>query len=274
LGLFLFKKGEKQVEGIERSKKTIGSTIRKLIPILIFVGLWELLPRIGVLKAFLIPPFSEAIKALVQMIVTGEIVKHITWSMYRAFLGFGLAFLIAIPLGIAIGWNKKAREYLSSFLTLLGNVSPIALFPFFIIVFGIGEVSKVGIVFWGCLWPMLMNTISGVSHADALLIKAARTMGASRTKVLFEVVIPNALPEIYPGIKLSVSNSILMLCAGEMLGATAGLGYLISYSQQIFEMSKMYAAIILIALIGLLFTVILNAIEKKLFVWKLNEAGK
>ncbi|SFB32024.1 NitT/TauT family transport system permease protein [Acetitomaculum ruminis DSM 5522] len=253
-----------------KERKQVARIFRNLIPIIIFLVIWELCPRLGILNKNMIPPFSDAIVALKDMIVSLEIFRHLGWSLYRAVLGFSLALVIGIPLGTAIGWNEKIREFLSPLLTLFGNVSPIALFPFFIIVFGIGEVSKIGIVFWGCLWPMFMNTISGVSHSDKALIKAARTMGASKKTVLFSVVIPNALPEIYPGIKLSVSNSILMLCAGEMLGATAGLGYLISYSQQIFEMSKMYASIIIIALLGLAFTAILNTVEKRVFAWKFN----
>ena len=257
-----------EAAGYTRLLENAGSIIRNLIPILIFLAFWEIAPRVGIVNPLFIPPLSDVNRELLSMIASGEIFTHVGVSLLRAMEGFSLSMAVGLTLGIAIGWNRKVREFLSPLLTLFGNVSPIALFPFFIIILGIGEVSKVGIVFWGCLWPILMNTISGVSNANKLLIKAARTMGASQMRVLFRVVIPDALPEIFPGIRLSASNSILMLCAAEMLGASAGLGYLISYSQQVFQLTKMYAAIILIALLGLLFTWILERIEKSLFIWK------
>ncbi len=242
--------------------------IRNLIPIIIFLIFWELAPKIGLVSPVFIPPFSLAVLSIVKMVKTGAIIGHVTISLYRAFAGLFLSLIVAIPLGVAIGINKKAQDFLNPILSLFGQVSPMALFPVFIIVLGVGEESKIGIIFWSCVWPILLNTISGVSHADYALIKAARVMGASPLKVLLKVIMPAALPEIFPGLKISTAMAIVMLCAAEMLGAKKGLGFLISFSQQIFQIADMYAAIILIAILGLLLNYAVTAWENKVLAWK------
>ncbi|HWQ43199.1 MAG TPA: ABC transporter permease [Desulfosporosinus sp.] len=235
---------------------------------MIFLTFWELAPRVGLVSPIFVPTFSQAVLAIVKMVKSGAIIGHVTISLYRAFAGLLLSLAVGIPLGVAIGSNKKAQDFLNPILSLFGQVSPMALFPVFIIVLGVGEESKVGIIFWSCVWPILLNTVSGVSHADYALIKAARVMGASPLQVLLKVIMPTALPEIFPGLRISTSMSLVMLCAAEMLGAKKGLGFLISYSQQIFQIADMYAAIILIAILGLLLNYAVTALENKVLAWK------
>ncbi|BAL84481.1 putative ABC transporter permease protein [Selenomonas ruminantium subsp. lactilytica TAM6421] len=240
------------------------------VPVLAFFLFWETAPRIGLVDPIIIPPLSADLQAIVTMVKSGVIFNHIAASLGRAGLGFVLSLLVGITLGILIGWNVRIKDTLNPLLTIIAQTSPIALFPFFIVVFGVGEVSKVGIIFWGCVWPILLNTISGVGHTDPLLVKAVRTMGATNWQIIRRVVFPASLPEIFPGIKISASYAILMLCAAEMLGAKAGLGYLVSYSQHVFQNANMYAAILLIAALGVIVNYLLLKAEKYVCHYRLS----
>lgn len=246
----------------------LAKVYRNTIAVLIFLALWEVAPRLGLVNAMFIPPFSTVVLRAIQMFASMEMIYHLVASLGRALLGFALSLLVGFPLGILLGINKKVRTYIDPLLTVLGQTSPLALFPMFIILFGIGETSKVGIIFWGGVWPILLNTISGVAHVDGSLIKAARTMGASKLTVLTKVIIPAAMPEVFPGIRISASNSILMLVAAEMLGAKNGLGYLIFHAKQSFDMPEMYAAIIVIAITGVVFSRLLSWWDRRVLFWK------
>jgi NitT/TauT family transport system permease protein len=242
--------------------------LRNLLPIAFFLLFWEAAPYIGLVNEVFIPPFSGALKAIFNMFLSGEIFQHVSISLYRSFLGLALAIFVGFTFGALIGCNRSVKDFLGPLLSLFSLVSPMALFPFFIIVLGIGEESKVGIIFWSSVWPILLSTISGVSHVDLMLVKAAKTMGASTLQIFKKVVIPSAMPEILPGLRISTANSIIMLCAAEMLGAKKGLGHLIAYSQQVFQIPNMYAAIILIATLGWFLNYLLNIYEEKMLSWK------
>ena len=248
-------------------KETVSRICKALAAIVLFLLLWEIAPRAGIVKAAYIPPFSMVVARTGKLIASGEMGTHLAASLYRALMGYGLSLLVGFPLGILLAWNKKIREYIFPLVRVFGQISPLALLPLFIIVFGLGETSKIGIIFWGCVWRILLGTMSGVSHVDPGLIKAARTMGASQMQILYKVVIPAALPEIYPAVQGAASGALLMLVAAELLGASKGLGYLITYSQQIFDIPEMFAAILVIAILGIIFSFLLEKLGEKLLSW-------
>jgi NitT/TauT family transport system permease protein len=138
----------------------------------------------------------------------------------------------------------------------------------FIVILGIGEVSKVAIIFYGAQWPILLNTISGVKNVDALLVKSARSMGLSRFALFRKVVLPAALPSIFTGLRLAATLSILIIVSAEMMGATAGLGYILTNSHYNFDILRMYDAIVTLALIGLSTNYLLVNLEKRLTRWR------
>lgn len=242
--------------------------VYSLLAIFIFLLFWEIAPRIGLADPAFVPPFSKVMVSLWKMILSGEIFKHIFISLERAIIGFGLAAVISIPLGFLIGWFKKAERFLDPLLQTFRQTSALALLPVFILIFGIGEVSKIAIIFWGVQWPILINTISGVKTVDPLLIKSARSMGASPLTLFRKVVLPGAFPSIFTGIRLSATSAILILIAAEMIGSNSGLGYLIYQSQVTFQVPSMYAAILTIALLGVLVNYILVSVEKRIMKWK------
>jgi NitT/TauT family transport system permease protein len=249
-------------------KQSLQRTLRKVIALLVFFLLWELLPASGIIsKAFFSPP-SEVFEALMRLIVSGELWTHTSISLQRAITGFGLAAIIMIPLGFLMGWHKGFEEIADGLVQALRQTSSLSLFPVFILFLGIGEVSKIAVIFWGAQWPILLNTISGVKSVDPLLIKSARSMGSSATSLFRKVVIPSSLPSIITGLRLSATHSIIVLVAAEMIGAKSGLGYSVINWEYNFMIPEMYAAIVTLALLGLITNYSLVWLEKTTTKWK------
>ncbi|MCX7923555.1 MAG: ABC transporter permease [Clostridia bacterium] len=248
-------------------KKLLGHTY-SLLAVAIFLLIWEFIPKLGLADTTFLPPFSKVAAALWKLTVTGVLFKHLIISLQRAVLGFGLGLLISIPLGLLIGWFKGVERFVDPLLQTFRQTSALALFPVFILLFGIGEVSKVAIIFWSVQWPILLNTISGVKSVEPLLIKSARSMGASSFTLLLKVIVPGAFPSIFTGIRLSATYSILILIAAEMIGSNAGLGFLLYESEIKFEIPEMYAAIVTMSLLGLAVNYLLVAVGGRLTRWK------
>lgn len=247
--------------------KKLGKKLYSLLAVFIFLLIWEVAPRVGLADPVFVPPFSKVIVAFFQLIASGEMFKDVLISLQRAIIGFGLALVIAVPLGLLIGWFDRVEKFLDPLLQTFRQTSALALLPVFILIFGIGEVSKVAIIFWGVQWPILLNTISGVKTVDPLLIKSARSMGASPLTLFIKVILPGAFPSIFTGIRLSATSAILILIAAEMIGSNSGLGFLIYESQVKIEVPNMYAAILSIAILGLVVNYLLVLLGKKIMKW-------
>jgi len=230
--------------------------------------LWELAPRLGLTDPTFLPPLSEVLAAGWAMALNGQLWQHTSVSLGRSLGGLLLAILFAIPLGLAIGWYQRVSSALNQIIELLRNTAPLALLPVFLLLLGIGEVSKVAIVVYACAWPLLLNTINGVRQVDPLLVKSARTMGVSATQLFLKVILPAAVPTIFVGIRLAAASAMLVLIAAEMVGAKAGLGYLIIYAQYSFLIADMYFGIIAITTIGITLNFALERLESHFTAWK------
>ncbi len=242
--------------------------LRRLLGIVVFLLIWEILAQTRLVNPAFIPPFSTVVGSFLELIVTGELAEHVAVSLQRSVIGFGMGLVIAIPLGLFIGWFRKFEFYIDPLFQTFRQISTIALLPVFMFIFGIGEISKVAIVFWGVQWAVLLNTISGVKNVDPLLIKSARSMCASPFTLFMKVILPSAFPTIFTGIRLSATTSILILTAAEMMGASKGLGFLLFDAEVKYQVAKMYAAIIAMAIIGIIVNYSLQAIEKRVTRWK------
>ncbi|OAH57843.1 MULTISPECIES: ABC transporter permease [Bacillaceae] len=242
--------------------------VKQSAVIVLLLLIWEIAPRIGLVDTAFFPSFSDVVKSWWAMLVSGELFAHFTASIVRSLAGFFLALLIAIPLGLLIGWYPLAKDLLNPILELFRNTAALALLPVFMLLLGIGETSKIAIVLFACTWPILLNTIAAVGNVDSLLIKSARSMNISSFKLFIKVILPASVPTIFTGIRMAGTAAILVLIAAEMVGAKEGLGYLITYSQYNFQIPEMYAGIITIALLGLLINQSLCMLERKFSKWK------
>lgn len=248
------------------------NVIRRGTSLVLFVILWEVLPDAGLVDQTFFSPPSKVIKALYDLITSGEIWIHVASSLQRSLWGLGLAIVLGTVLGIFIGWFKKLEYVVDPVLQSFRQLPSLALFPVFILFFGIGEVSKVTIIFWASLWPILLNTINAVKNVDKILIDSAKSLGASQNFIFRKVVLPASLPGIMTGIRLGGTYSVIALVAAEMIGAEAGLGFLVFYSQETFKVPNMFAAITCLAIVGLSFNYFLTFIEARLTKWKSGSA--
>nr|WP_067693929.1 ABC transporter permease [Nocardia jejuensis] len=236
--------------------------------IALFLLLWESAPRLGLVDEIFLPPFSTVVDATIELIRNGQLWDNVSASLTRSLVGFSLALVLAVPVGVAIAWYRPVADFLNPILELFRNTAALALLPVFILILGIGETSKIALVVYAGFFPILLNTITGVRTVDPLLIKSAVSLGFSPLQLFRKVVLPAAIPSIFTGLRMAASASILVLIAAEMFGARAGLGYLITAAQQNFAIPDMYAGIIAISLVGLLFNSILVAVERRLSRWR------
>lgn len=239
------------------------------IAIIIFLIIWEVFGRLHILiNPIFLPPFSKVAEALYGLALSGELWKHAAISLRRSLSGFALGMVVAIPLGLAIGWFKKLEAILNPLLQVFRNMPTLALLPVFVMFFRIGEFSKTMVILWGVLWATLLNTIAGVRNVDPQLIKAARSMGVGRLRLFSTVVLPASLPYIFAGMRISATVSILILIAAEMMGASKGLGYALFFYQSNFKIPEMYAVLIVMAVFGVSLNYTLENIEKRSFRWR------
>jgi NitT/TauT family transport system permease protein len=248
------------------------TTLRRVavasVAIVAFLVLWEIAPRAGLVDPVFLPPFSTVVGAFDELVRTGEMWEHVSASVFRALIGFTIAVGIAIPVGLAIGWYRPVANFLNPILELFRNTAALALLPVFVLILGIGEESKIALVIYACSFPVLLNTISGVRTVDPLLIKSASSLGFSPVRLFQKVVLPAAVPSIFVGVRMAAAASILVLIAAEMVGAKAGLGYLITASQLNFQIPNMYAGIVAIAILGLILNAVLVLVERRLSRWR------
>ncbi len=246
----------------------LGSAVQRSIAIGVLLTVWETFPRLNLVDPTFLPPLSQVLQAWWRLAVSGQLAQHVEASLGRSLSGFGLAIAVAVPLALFIGWYRPVATLLNPVLELFRNTAALAVLPVFVLVLGLGETSKVAIILYGCAWPILLNTISGVRTVDPLLVKSARSLGLSPLRLFQKVVLPAAVPTIFTGIRLAGAYSILILIAAELVGAKAGLGYLITYAQFNFDVPDMYAGIITISTIGLVINQLLVVLERRFSTWR------
>jgi NitT/TauT family transport system permease protein len=243
-------------------------TFERSIAIVAFLLLWELAPRLDLINRTFLPPFSEVIWVGIQYALDGKLLPQVIVSVERAAGGFVLGVVTGVPLGILLGWYPRLERYLNPLLQLLRQTNPVSLFSVFILFFGIGYATKVSIIYWVVVWPILLSTISGVRYVDPNLIKLARSMALSNWKLFTRIIIPSSIPSLITGMRLAATYSFLMLVVSEMVGANSGLGYMIVNAQYLLSVHLLYVGVIVLALLGVASNYGLVALEKKLTAWK------
>nr|WP_294525418.1 ABC transporter permease [uncultured Rhodopila sp.] len=242
-----------------------------LLGLAFFVFLWWFANSTGVLNPkFLSPPQTVLMTLIAGVLPDGDIWPEIWPSLGRGLEGFAIALALGILGGIFVGSFTLLEKFLAPILLFFRNLSILALFPVFLLFFGIGEESKIAIVAWASFWPIFISTTSAVKGVERILINAARTLGAERLYIFAHVVLPAAVPNIFPGIRLAASYAFTALVAAEYLGATEGLGIYIRASQERFEIPSMYAGILVLGLIGVAINLVLTGVEQRVTRWQLG----
>lgn len=226
-----------------------GITPKMISPLLLLL-IWELCVRLGWLDDRLVAPPSLVFVELWKLTLNGQLIAALSISLMRAAAGFALAAVGGIVLGILMARLRAVEIFFDPLVELFRPVSPLALFPLFILWFGIGETSKVFIIAFACCFPVILNTYAGVRSIDKTYFRASRTLGASATEIVRTVVLPCSLPHIFTGLRLAWGIALIVIIAAEMIGAVRGIGYMVLESEQTFRIPRLFGSIVVIGLLG------------------------
>src|SRR5579864_6526306 len=243
------------------------STVRGLLSLLVVGILWELAGRSG-RWPLIIAPISDIWSKFVQLAATGELWRHVVVSLNEFFVGFAIAAVFGIALGIAIASSNTIKDVVDPWVSAVYATPTVALAPLFIFVFGIDAPSKMAVVFLLAVFPIIINTATGITSTDQIFIEAARSFSANKVQIFQKVLIPSALPFIVAGLRLGIGRGLVGVVVGEFIGARAGLGYLIFKSSQGFQIDAMWVGVFLLAGTGVLAVSILQRIERRMAPWR------
>jgi ABC-type nitrate/sulfonate/bicarbonate transport system permease component len=237
--------------------------------VIIFLTIWELTGNtLQLINPMFMSAPSLVFKAAVQLFASGEIYNDLYVSGIEFFWGYFLSIIFAIPFGIAIGWYKRFSYICDPFVNAMNATPRVALLPLVIIWLGIGIMSKVGIIFLGAVFPLLINTRDGVKTTPANLLTAARSFGASEWQIFRSVVLPSTVPFILTGLRLAVGRALIGVMVGELYAATAGIGFMITVAGATFQTDKVFVGVLVFAITGMIMTEILNRIEHRFDKWR------
>lgn len=255
---------------LRRAAAVVLSSLWRSAAIVAFLILWEVGPLWFAppsTRVFL-PPLHEVLAAAWKLLAGGALETHLAASLTRSVAGFGVAVVLGVTAGLLIAWYRPLSTFITPLLEVFRNTAALALLPVFTLLLGIGEESKITIVAYAAFFPVLLNTVAGVRTVDPLLVRAARSLGLSHPALFRKVILPSAVPTIFTGIRMAGTASILVLIAAEMVGAKAGLGYLIVNAQSSFLIPDMYAGILTVSLLGLAVNTLLVALERRFSRWR------
>lgn len=227
-----------------------------------YVSMYVLDETTGVL----LPAPTAVASAASELIASGELFRHLRDSLRREFTAFVWA-LVAIPLGIAMGWWKVVTDQLDPLVEMLRPIPPLAWIPLSILWFGVGDTQNQFIIFLGIFFPILLNTIAGVKSVEHNLVRAARCLGGGEAAVLRRVVLPAALPQIVTGIRIGLGFGWMALVAAELIGASSGLGFLINDARTLLRTDIVIVGMIAIGLVGLALDLLVREASRRALPW-------
>jgi ABC-type nitrate/sulfonate/bicarbonate transport system permease component len=249
---------------LNNEKAILGTTA-----VVIFLSAWEL---VGNTLQLINPMFMSAPsliwKAAVQLFASGEIWNDLRVSGIEFGWGYLLSVLVGVPFGIATGWYKKMAYIFDPFINAMNATPRVALLPLVIIWLGIGILSKVGIIFLGAVFPILINARDGVKTTPYNLLTAARSFGATEWQIFRSVVLPSTLPFIITGLRLGVGRALIGVMVGELYAATAGIGFMITVAGATFQTDKVFVGVLIFALSGMISMEILSRLESRFDKWR------
>lgn len=241
---------------------------RSLISLVIILVGWELVGRFVLTNKLFFVPLSDVAVAFVQLTLNGELEKNVAASFTAIGYGMALAMIIGISFGILLGASRVVADYTEVYVNALYSTPLVAVAPLLILWLGIGIGSKIAVVFLISVFPIVISTASGVRNVDAHFLDVARAFGATKSQIVFKVLIPAGLPFVITGVRLAIGRAIVGVVIGELFGASAGLGYLIFTAGQTFDVPALFVGVLCLAFAGVSLTWILQRLEKRLIRWK------
>lgn len=234
--------------------------------------LWWFVTAQGIVSPIRLPTPADTLSAFEQITIEGygnaTLLVHIMHSLKLVMIGFSIAVLIGVPLGLAMGASTSIETFVNPAFLFLRPIPPLAWIPLSIVWLGLGDGSKILVIFIGAFVPSVINSYTGARAMSQPLIEAAATLGIGKLRFIFEVLVPGALPMIFTGLRLSLQAAWTTLVAGELIGATFGLGYVLNQAAQDINIPMIVVAMITVAVLGALMTSALSLLETQMMPWR------
>ena len=236
-----------------------------ILPIVILIFWYLITDGLNLVEPFVLPSPIDVLNSAINIIQSGKLLQNTVDTLFKVFSGLILASIVAIPLGILLGWYQTLEDLASFVISILRPIPPVAWIPFSILWFGIGTIPAVFIIFMGCVFPILVYTLDGVKRTDKVLIESAQTLGANDWNVLKRVILPSTVPYIVSGLKVGVGIALMCTISAEMIGSSSGLGYMILTATNLFDTGTTVVGMLVIGLIGLVLDYIFGLAQKRIF---------
>ena len=243
-------------------------TFIRFAPLLLLAVGWELASRLELVSSSALPPLSDVIKSWIELIKDGDLLSNGASSLYRAGAGLALAILIGGLLGIVMAWWKPVNVLFSPIVEIFYPLPKSALIPVTVIWLGFGDGSKILLIFLGCMLPVTLGAFNGARGSDRSLVWSARSMGAGRARMLWDVVVPSALPELLNGIRTALALSFILLVSAELIVSEQGFGYLIGFLGDNGSYDAMFAVVLTVAFLGFAADRAYQALIARVLAWR------
>jgi len=240
----------------------------RYLPLLLLAIAWEIVARLELVSSTALPPLSDVIAAWVDMIKDGELVTNGASSLYRAGVGLVLSTVVGTFLGISMAWWKPVNVLVAPIVEIFYPLPKSALIPVTVIWLGFGDASKILLIFLGCMLPVTIGAFNGARSSEQVLVWSARSMGASRVRMLWDVVVPSAMPELLNGIRTALALSFILLVSSELIVAQKGFGYLIGFLGANGTYDAMYAVVFTVAFLGFAADRIYQIFVHRMLLWR------
>jgi ABC-type nitrate/sulfonate/bicarbonate transport system permease component len=243
------------------------SKLNGFLFLLALLLVWELAAQAEWVNPLIVPKLSRIVRTFSELVWSGQIPLQIFASLKRAALGYLLAALVFIPLGVFMGLFERFHRALEVVVEMVRPVPPPVVIPVAMLFFGLEDEMKIFVILFSCAWPILLNTIDGVRNIDRVLLSTARTFGLSQPKIIRQVILPASLPQIMTGLRVSLPIMLILVVISEMVGSTDGIGYFILDSQRRFRVAQMYAGMLALAILGYALNLLFNLLHRSLLGW-------
>ncbi len=255
------------------SSRFVMNTLSVLSPLSLLL-VWELLARTGIVDTRILSSPTLILKALMPLVVSGELLHNTLVSVQRVVLGFIAGGVPGILLGLSMGLSPLMRSAIEPMIQATYPIPKLAIMPLILLVFGLGELSKTFTIAIGVFYLVVINTMAGVLHIEKIYLDVARNFGASRKDFYLTVAFPGALPMIFTGLKLGMGMALILVVAAEMTAAKAGVGWMIWRAYDMFAIEQMFVALMVLSMLGYLFSIGLDLVEHRVIPWKRREHGE
>jgi ABC-type nitrate/sulfonate/bicarbonate transport system permease component len=247
-----------------RGTRLLGTGLEIAVP-LALLALWGVWSSSS--DTYYLPPLTDILTTFRETWLFDRFGSDVVPSLARLSLGFALACALGVALGVALGLSPALRRLSDPIVQFLRAIPPPALLPFGILVMGVGAAMKVFIIAFVCLWPVLLNTVDGVAGVDPTLRETARVYGIRTRDRLAHVTLPAAAPQIFAGMRTSLSLALILMVISEMVASTNGIGYFVLQSQRAFAIPEMWSGILLLGILGYVLNAAFTLVERRVLRW-------